>query len=137
MNYGRILLGGLVGGVVFNVVSFALELGVLMERYAVLQGMGFFRKEPRLPFIFLWMVALFLVSIGLVWLYAAARPRFGPGPGTAVCVGLVAGLIATIPPSLVTYSWTYTGGCVTGLWALETVVGSIAATLAGGWLYKE
>jgi hypothetical protein len=36
----------------------------------------------------------FLFGIYLVWVYAAIRPRFGAGPGTAVKAGLVAWVVA-------------------------------------------
>lgn len=43
----------------------------------------------------------FLAGIGLVWLYAAMRPRFGAGPGTAAKVGATGWFFASLLPTLV------------------------------------
>ena len=110
MNYGRIVLGGIVGGVASNVVSIAINAGILGARYEALMKKGVFPAEPRLPFMAVWTAVLFLVAIGLVWLYAAARGTLGPGPKTAFAVGLGVGLIAAVPSFIVHYSWTQFGG---------------------------
>jgi hypothetical protein len=86
VNYPRVFLGGLLGGVVFNAVSWIVNGVVLSERFALLQRAKHLRLEPRLPMMPIYIVMLVLVSIGLVWLYAAARTRLGPGPLTAVAV---------------------------------------------------
>ena len=137
MNYARILLGGIVGGVAFNIVSFAINVGILGSRYAMLQEMGIFRKDPRVPFLPLWLLMLFLVSIGLVWFYAAVRPRLGPGPKTALTVGLLVGLLGALPRNFSGFAWAYTGGYLALFWTLDMVVGCMAATFVGAWLYKE
>jgi hypothetical protein len=137
MRTGRILLGGIAGGVVFNAFSMILGMAALMHRYEILQAQGVFRKEPRLPFVPAWILAIFLVSIGLVWLYAAARERLGAGPRTAILVGLTVGLIAGVPHPLAQYAWSYQGGFVSLLQAIEFAGGCTLATLAGAWIYKE
>jgi hypothetical protein len=137
MKVGRIVLGGIVGGIAFNVVSMAINILALGRRYEILQAQEVFRKEPRLPFLPLWLLVIFAVSIGLVWLYAAARPRLGPGPKTALLVGVTVGLIAGIPHPMAQYSWSYQGGFVSLFQAIEFVLGCAVATLAGAWVYKE
>ena len=137
MNYARILLGGIVGGVAFNIVSFVINVGILGQRYAMLQEMGIFRKDPRVPFLPLSLLMLFLVSIGLVWFYAAVRPRLGPGPKTALTVGLLVGLLGALPGNLSGFAWGYAGGYLALFWTINMVVGCMAATFVGAWLYKE
>lgn len=136
MNGKRVLMGGLVGGLVYNAVSFLINAHLLMPRYQILHDQGHLRQEPRLPFA-LYCLLLFVVSIGLVWLYAAARTHLGPGPRSALLVGLVVGLIAGVPMGLVEYSWGYYGGYVSLWWTLDRVLGSALATLVGGWVYKD
>ncbi len=48
-------------------------------------------NKPPIPDSMIpWFVVLdFLYGIFLVWIYAAIRPRFGAGPGTAVKAGLI------------------------------------------------
>jgi len=137
MNYGSVVRGGLLGGLVWNIVSIVVNVAFLGSRYAILQSQDVYRTDPRLPFLPIHIVQLFILSIALVWLYAAARQRLGPGPKTALMVGLAVGLIGAGPHGLAEYSWAYTGGFVSLCHSVETVAGCALATLAGAWLYKE
>ncbi|MGH7569826.1 MAG: hypothetical protein ACREL9_12820 [Gemmatimonadales bacterium] len=87
INLQRVVLGGLLAGVVLNVVDF-LVYGVVLEDdlAAAMQALG---KGPVDSLIPLFVVLDFLYGIALVYLYAAIRPRFGPGPRTAVYAGLI------------------------------------------------
>ena len=137
MNMNRVVLGGVVGGVVYTVVSLIVNIVGLADRYTFLQKSHLLREDPRIPFLPIYILVLFLVSIGLVWLYAAARTRLGPGPKTALCVGMTVGLIAGLPGNLAQFSWSYTGGFVAMCWTIEAVAGCTLATLAGAWVYTE
>jgi len=72
----------------------------------------------------------------LVWLYAAIRPRYGPGPKTAAIVGFAMWLIMTAADVFF---------MSIGLLPVRALVAPIAvglaayivATEAGAWLYKE
>ena len=57
MNWKRIALGGLLAGVVMNALDFVVGIFILGERYTQYQAAGIFLKEPRLPFVPLWIVA--------------------------------------------------------------------------------
>jgi hypothetical protein len=98
--------------------------------------------ERGLPSESVWMMVMYIVlnfAIGLaiVWLYAAIRPRFGPGPRTAVMAGFFVWFVAwflgfgsasmsfLIPAALVVPSL---------IWG---VIELCVAALAGGWAYRE
>ena len=71
--------------------------------------------QPIDSLIPLFILLDFVYGIALVQLYAAIRPRFGPGPGTAVKAGIF-------------------------VWVLITIVGLIEfplAAVAGAKFYKE
>jgi hypothetical protein len=81
----------------------------------------------------------FVLGVASVWLYAAIRPRFGPGATTALAAGLAVWVIAHL------WSGVYLGAGFAGLitprlaW-LPVVWGLVEAplgTLAGAWLYRE
>jgi hypothetical protein len=83
------------------------------------------------------VVLMFVVGVVMVWLYAAMRPRFGPGARTAVLAGLVVWFLSRLIPSVI-YS-------VSGVippdvmylavgWSLAEV---LAAALVGGWYHRE
>jgi len=84
-----------------------------------------------------WLVGGVTAGLVAVFFYAAARPRFGPGVRTAVIVGfaLYCGsyllvligyhMIGLYPDDLLL------------IWAVQGLVETILATLAGAWLYRE
>src|SRR2546425_12504882 len=86
INWSRVILGGLLAGVVLNVVDY-IYYGVVMKQdmAAAMQALG---KKP-IPDSIIWVFVVwdFVMGIGLVWLYAAIRARFGAGVKTAVTAG--------------------------------------------------
>jgi len=99
INLQKVVIGGLVAGVVLSLVDYVLYGVVLKDQMAA--AMTALGKQPMTNAQMPWFVGLdFVAGIFLVWLYAAVRPRFGPGPGTAVKAGLamwfVAGLLGTL-----------------------------------------
>src|SRR3989475_9918343 len=88
INWGRVVVGGLLAGVVLNIVDY-LTYGVWLkaDMAAAMTGLG---KSPAAmdSAIPLWVALDFVSGIGLLWVYAAIRPRFGAGGKTAVIAGL-------------------------------------------------
>jgi hypothetical protein len=80
----------------------------------------------------------FLMGILAIWLYAAIRPRYGAGPGTALLAGVAAGLLFGVLPDI---GWGLTLRLIPGkVWTADAVfslVAMIIATLLGAWVYKE
>ena len=136
INYRRVLVGGLVAGVVMNVGEYLLNEVVLVR-----QMEETFRRlsmpRPGADFIALAVLLTLLLGIGIVLLYAMIRHRFGPGPRTAIvaallvwfCVyvyaGILSGALLAIPVHLLAL------GIVWGL--VEYSVGAVL----GAWVYKE
>src|SRR5437763_16484421 len=91
INWGRVVLGGLLAGVVLNIVDW-LTYGVWLkaDMAAAMQALG---KQPGAldSAIPLWVALDFVSGIGLLWVYAAIRPRFGAGVKTAGIAGLAVG----------------------------------------------
>jgi len=138
INWTRVLIGGLVAGVVGNVLWFAAW--VLFERpglSAALLALGRPLQETVAANVLL-VVMTFLVGILMVWLYAAIRPRYGPGPKTAAVAGVAAGLLFGVFPDI---GWGLTLRLIPArVWATDAVitfVGLVIATLLGAWVYKE
>lgn len=86
INLKGVLLAGLIAGLVLNVFDF-LMYGVVLaaDMEAAMQAIG---KTMEGQPIWLYVVLDFLFGIWTVWLYAMIRPRYGPGPRTAVIAGL-------------------------------------------------
>ena len=136
MNIARIVIGGLVAGLVLNVGEGILNELVLGEQWSnalTESGMTDFTTVQMVSFT----LVTFLLGIVLVWLYAAVRPRFGPGPRTALIAGLAMWVIAwlLVGASLITAGAYPAGMMATSIiWGLFEV--PIAAT-AGASLYRE
>lgn len=136
INLTRVMLGGLLAGMVinvgetvFNAFLFADQLNAAVAEVNVprVTGGG--------------VAAFFLIGFGLgiagVWTYAAIRPRFGPGVGTAMWAGAAvwgmsyAYMAATcaalglFPPRILVMG---------AAWGLPEIM---AATVAGASIYQE
>src|SRR5215213_122511 len=136
INFGRVVLGGLVAGLIINIGEFLLN-----EIVFVKQMEDLFREHnfprPGTNFIAIAVGITFLLGIVIVWLYAMIRPRLGAGPRTAIiaafvawfCVyfycGILNSMIFGIAPSYMLI------GMVWGI--VEYALGAIA----GAWLYRE
>jgi hypothetical protein len=138
INYGRVILGGLAAGVVANIWD-GLVAGTLqaddMERMAQRLNLSISAlNSPRVAMT--WVIVDFIYATLIVWTYAAIRPRFGPGPKTAVTAGLV--LWAAVAVVLTGFQGMgiFTPDSFIKSAAL-TLVSTILASLVGGYLYKE
>jgi len=137
INWGRVVLGGLLAGVVLNIVDFVF-FGVMMKQEvdAAMQALG---KRPGAmdSLVPLFVVVDFVSGIGLLWVYAAIRPRFGAGAKTAVIAGVAVwffiGLLHAISegPMGLFPQKMYTVGTVVAL-VQYAVAGAV-----GAYVYKE
>jgi hypothetical protein len=136
INWSRVVLGGLLAGLVINISEYVLNVPVAGAEMAEQL------KRLNLPpiagsAIACFFIIGFVIGIVTVWLYAAIRPRYGPGPKTAVCAGLVVWFLAYLIPGI---GYALVGYLPTGLVMLGTIwalVEMILAAVAGTWLYKE
>ena len=136
INWSRVLLGGFVAGLVMNVSEFIMTVPVLGTR---MQAELTNHNLPPMGggVMTFYIVMAFLVGTLTVWLYAAIRPRYGPGPKTATCAGLTVWFLGALRSRL---GLATLGVFSTGLMAfavLWALVEMTLASLAGAWLYKE
>ena len=136
INFARVLLGGLVTGVILNVGDWVLN-GIILRD----EMQDFFRKcgfpQPGTNFLIIAVAITFLLGIVIVLGYAAIRPRFGPGPKTAVIAALFAWFAVYLYQNVI--------GLGLGIAPAKTVAIAIGwglfeyivATLAGAALYSE
>ena len=86
MNWKRILLGGLAAGVLIDAFEGGLSGLLFGEQFRAEMarlGLGLQVGPGGGLFFVAWG---FIIGIVSVWLYAAVRPRLGPGPRTAAIV---------------------------------------------------
>jgi hypothetical protein len=92
INTGKVVAGGLAAGVVMNVIDFASNYFLLQDRWkAEMTALNpsLAANTEMSGSLIGFIICDFLMAILLVWTYAAIRPRFGAGPGTAMKAGLL------------------------------------------------
>ena len=136
INVTRVLLGGLVAGLLLNIGEYVLNDVILAEQWAAF-GSDFDTGRYSAGQVVSLIIITFLFGIILVWIYAAIRPRFGPGPKTAVIAGLTMWAIAWL---LISASLFVAGMFPAGMTVTTIVWGLFEAPIAavaGAWLYRE
>jgi hypothetical protein len=136
INFGRLILSGLMAGIVLNIGESLLNAVVLARQMEEIYK-RINVAPPGGTFIGIAVVMTFVLGLVMVLLYALIRSRMGPGPKTAIvaaailwfCVyvysGVINGLIIAVPFSMI---------LIAMVWGF---VEYALAALVGGWLYKE
>src|SRR5437588_12820928 len=99
INWTRVLLGGLVAGVIVDVFEGLLN-GVFLAQDWAAAMRAINKPEVTGPAIAMFNVMGLAIGIFAIWLYAAIRPRFGAGPKTALGAGLAVWVIGYVIPSI-------------------------------------
>ena len=131
----HVVLGGLLTGLIINLGETVLNASLILHHYT--ERMIAYEVVESPYSVALFTVYGFVLGIVTIFLYASARPRFGPGPRTAIVVGLcvwvlysgsfaVFFLAMPLLPAEVPW-WTLA-------WGLVEVP---LATVAGAWIYRE
>lgn len=139
MNTKKVLVGGIVAGVVMNVIDYVTNAFILGDRMraeseAFKPGLADQMMGPST--IVTYIVMDFVLGIALVWTYAAIRPRFGPGIKTATYAALLFWILAGIFLS----GYMNMGMMSSGLWWTFAIIGLVnflASAWAGAKFYTE
>ncbi|MBI4478268.1 MAG: hypothetical protein HY654_13925 [Acidobacteria bacterium] len=138
INTGKVVTGGLVAGLVFNILDFLTNAVLFAEDFranAVRLGLDPAMMESASG-IATWVVIDFVFGILAVFTYAAVRPRLGPGPKTAaIAGGILWAAIALVMLGL-TQGGLFTMAFFTKM-AVVSLVTMVIGTNAGAWLYTE
>jgi hypothetical protein len=138
INTGKVITGGLLAGLVFNVIDFVINGMIMKADFAAnATRLGL---DPALltapAVIATWVIVDFIFGLVTVFTYAAIRPRFGAGPKTAVYAGLIPWLAVTSIMFALTQSAFFTTG-IFGKMLVLTFVNTCIGSVVGAWAYKE
>jgi len=135
-NVGRVIMGGLAAGVVANALDYVIN-AILMkaEGEEMMQRLNL-SADVVGKSVTTWVIVDFVYGLLLVFTYAAMRPRFGPGPKTAVISGATLWLAICAIFAGLTSMGIYTEQAFLKSSAL-TLVSTMAASLTGAYIYKE
>ncbi len=137
INIGRLVLGGIVAGIVGDILGYLVDGVMLAPQWGAgmrALGKSDFSASQNVGFNLIGLAFGILV----VWLYAAIRPRLGAGAKTAVYAGLAAWAMGILLPNIafMGVAGLFPPGLTTMTTALA-IVEWVLAALAGASLYKE
>ena len=137
INMVRVILGGLVAGIVSDILGYLVDGVWLASRWDMgLRSLGrnTFSVHQIIAFNLIGLVA----GVVAVWLYAAIRPRFGAGIGTAIKAGIAAWVLGALLPNLAFMHFAHLFGRGLTLYTtLGALVETVVGVIAGAALYKE
>jgi len=137
INYGRMILGGVLGAVVLFAMGFLVHGILLKDNYMFFQTMGSVLPEPgRENGMLIHSVATIISGLCLSMLYVVARKFGGAGPMTAIKVGFTVGLF-TIGGVSAEYAFYNLGGMIPLMTLADNIVGCMLAALVAGMVYKD
>jgi hypothetical protein len=126
-----------VAGLVLNVIDYLAYGVIFAQTFPMQPGMKGLFGIPILP----WYIILdFVYGIVLVYLYAAIRPRFGAGPGTAVIAALLMWVMIGLLHALSEAPMATMMGAPRQIYTIGTLISLVAlplAALVGAKFYTE
>ena len=137
INLSRVILGGILAGIVIDLFEGILNGAILASQWAeVLDGLGKTgtMSVKQIVAFDAWGLALGILTVGL---YAAIRPRFGAGPRTGVLAGLAVWALAfAMGGATPVFLHIFPVGTMATSLVVEAV-GMAIAGVAGAAVYKE
>ena len=135
INLARVILGGILAGTIVNLSEWALHDMVMKEQFrSALGSLG--RQNPEdVVTVVWWNVWGYILGITAIWLYAAIRPRYGPGPATAMRAGVAVWILSCVLMTITMVNLRlFPFMPLAFVWSL---VGDLIGTVAGASVYKE
>jgi len=135
INLARVFLGGLLAGLIINIFEYVLNGVVFASQWdAFMKALGRQMRPGAVP---VFILSAFVAGIGVVWLYAVARPRLGAGAKAAALTGAAFWFFAYAIPDANYVAANVAPGHLTLAICLILLVGVVLASVCGAWVYKE
>lgn len=141
IKWSRVILGGLLWALVYSVLGGAAMYLFLGREFSVaLEALG---RPLQLTTGFIVFLIIFGVvftvvwGICAVWFYAAIRPRYGPGPKTAIIAAFAFWFLGDLAPLSHLSAFGLASTRFVAIDSATELVLILAATLVGARQYKE
>jgi hypothetical protein len=142
INYGRVFLGGLLALLILIIAELVLEYlvlanipGIGSEEQRFIEAFGEVGEDGLIHDV-VNVLSAYLTCCLFIWVYAAVRPRFGPGPKTAIVVSAAFVIYWTL-----LLAWFSNVGLfpikLSAVSFLTNLIELPLAVLAGAWIYRE
>jgi hypothetical protein len=135
INYGRVVLGGIVAGVIVNIGEVIAGLIFADQYEAAMASLGLSAPSGSVMAVF--TVTGFIWAILGIWLYAAIRPRYGAGPKTAMCAGSAVWFFSYLWPMFMDFMMGMLPVNLVVMGAIWGLIELNIAFVAGAFFYKE
>jgi hypothetical protein len=133
LNWKGLLLHGICGGLIW--FTLASMRGIALNLPKAFSGIGLW-YTPGLDVITLAFISCLFSGYLAVWMYVSMCPFYGPGPATAVRVGLALGSIVGLTHGLWTISLEMPLWFTIWIVVTEVIIGLVVTMLATS-AYKE
>lgn len=136
INYGKVITGGLVAGLVMNVLDYVLNNYLMKSQFDAVNAARNIDPAVAAAAIPAYVAIDFVFGVLAVFTYAAIRPRFRPGPNTAI----IAGAILGVAGCLVAGFFAAGGFFPWSVWTMASAISLVnccLGTMAGAALYTE
>jgi hypothetical protein len=138
INWGRMVLGGVVAAVILFIVDYVVNGVILMQQWAdAMAALGRPEVGPSATLFIMVAIVNLLIGLAALWIYTGIRPRYGAGVTTAIYAGLATWVLAYVVGNL---ALAIAGLIPASILWTTTIVGLIAvpvATVVGAYLYQE
>jgi len=137
INWKRLILGGLLCGLVINAVEFVMNDVLLQNQWAdAWRALGRTAAfgASEISVLLAWG---FLVGIFSVWLYAEIQPHYGARPITAIIAGLAVWFLGYLLSAVVPLVTNLFPGRLMLTSLSVGLVEVVAGTMAGAWVYQH
>jgi hypothetical protein len=139
INVGRMLLGGIVAGVLMFLADGFIHEKLLHEHWldAMKAAGRSVEGEEHGADLAYFAVFELLRGLALAWLYAVIRSHFGPGPKTAIIAALAVWALMFPLPFISEIPIGFYTTTMMAMWSLYELITSVAGGLVAGALYKD
>ena len=135
INFGRVILGGLIAGLIVNIGEFVASMVFASQYEGMMAELGL--SPPGGSAMVVFTIYGFIWGILGIWLYAAIRPRYGAGAKTAMCAASAVWFFSYLGPLFMDFVMGMMPANLAvmgGIWGLVEVN---IAIVAGAYFYKE
>jgi hypothetical protein len=137
INIGKAAAGGVLAGVILSGLDFVINNYILAgdwQNVAHLRNIDLAVMGGPSALVVMFVVDFILGQV-LVVTYAAIRPRFGPGAGTAATAAFL--IFLPVGLQLATFAGLFISWELYVRQAALLLVAMIVAAIAGAWVYAE
>jgi len=137
INFGRMILGGILASVVLFAVGFVIHGILLKDHYDFFKGTSVWdMSHPKKYGMIVHIGGTIVSGICLSLLYVFARKFSTPGPMTAILIGLTVGFFS-ISGMSAEYAFYNLGKMIPLMTLVSNVTGCVLGALVAGMIYKD